>query len=609
MGNIAKIVNHSEPAKMLYQCTWLIEKTVEFQELIIRERAVLLAPEGKVITLIVNGVVKDLKPGKYTGRVVLYVSDYYVARPGGLMKMNDIYCTMAPAVCVENGKLAQDKCIPEAVWGGKVTDTSAEGVYIGACAEEFNGIVIDGSEYEVKNSRIDLEGFGANDYAGVGAAVLALGNSKVAINDSEFNISGVTRCAIHAGGDSVINVNNCDITNIGPKTDWLGAFCWQLPLRGSNRLTQLADNAQVTYNNCRLKTNGWGICSIDGSDEYVKMTIKDSKLTLTGPNSFGYGTFCIGPNDITIDNSVVDVYGYPMLIMGSDGGGHPEIINGSVIKGRGFGAYVVSDDNSIFTVEDSSFDTQRANILVKGSATVINVDNCDMKSEEGVLLRLADADESGMNVAKYFPPIGEKDTPVEGRDLTTASERDDVILNLSNMSVTGDIFNSTTNIRAYKRSELGGMGDFHDTVIGSVNFSGSAGEGEPATKTPGHDPEELRGPKNLGVNLKNARVRGTISAAAQAYREGVTEITNDNCLELSNITQKAATPVNNGVVVTIDGGSSWIVTGTSYLTSLTIEEGAKLEAADGKTLAMTVDGNETAVNPGRYKGVIVISLS
>lgn len=609
MGNIFKVINQSESVKMLYQCSWLIERTVEFKDLTIRERAVILAPEGKSVTLIVNGVVREKKAGRYMGHVVLYVSDSYVTEPSGLMGFNRIACTLAPAVCVENGKLVPGKSVSGAVLGGTVTDAAADGVYISAAAEEFNGIVIDNSEYTVKNAKIDLEGFGADDFAGIGSAVAMYGKSKVEINDSKFTLSGVTRCAVHVGGDSVVRLNNCDIVNISPQSDWTYDFSWQIALRGSNRLCQLSDNGQVEYNNCRLKTNGWGVVSIDGSDEFVRLVLRGSRLELTGPNAHGYGAFCIGPNELIVDNSEIDVYGYPLLIMGMAGKGRVNVSNGSVLKGRRFGAMVVADDNSVFTAKDSTFDTGCANIVVKGSASVIDIDNCEMKSKAGVLLQLMDTDESGMDIAKYHVPVGVSDTYIEGRDLTSASERDDIILNLSNLTAAGDIYNSTTNIRAYRNSERGGMGAFHDTIIGPVGFSGPSGEGAPEMEIPGHNPEELRGPKNLGVNLKNAHVEGVISAAAQSYREGVTEITVDSWYELTNITQTAAAPVNNGVVLTIDTGSSWIVTGASYLSSLTIAEGAKLEAASGKKLAMTVNGKDTPVKPGSYQGKIVISLS
>jgi hypothetical protein len=111
------------------------------------------------------------------------------------------------------------------------------------------------------------------------------------------------------------------------------------------------------------------------------------------------------------------------------------------------------------------------------------------------------------------------------------------------------------------------------------------------------------------MNLKGTKITGVISAASQAYREGLTLILEDNRLELSNVTQAAAPVINNGVVITLDEKSAWTVTGTSYITGLTIADGATVAAPAGKALTMTVDGVETAVAPGTYKGKIVLTVA
>ena len=125
----------------------------------------------------------------------------------------------------------------------------------------------------------------------------------------------------------------------------------------------------------------------------------------------------------------------------------------------------------------------------------------------------------------------------------------------------------------------------------------------------GHD-KDLRGPKNMLIELKNTRVEGIISSAAQSYREGVKVINQANRLELSNITQTAAPTVNNGVIVRMDRFSSWLVTGTSYITALELGENAIVKGAHGKKLVMTVDGVETPVEWGHsYYGKIVLTLA
>lgn len=584
---------------LLFQNTWLVDEDVCYDELTITKTARVIAPEGKFITLTVDGMGRELKPGHYVGEVKLSLSDGYLMQPHGLMNANQISRYFHTAVTVEDGKLSEGKCVPALLNGGSVSDARMEGVYIASTEESFNGVVVAGeSEYTIDRVTMDLEGFADNDFLGVGAAVTAIDKAKVTVNDSKLTLSGVTRCAIHVGGDSEVVLNNCEIENLSPDSDRLGFFSWQVGFLGTNRLTQLTDNARVTYNGCRLKTNGWGVCSIDGSDEGVKMLLKDTSIELSGPRAHGYGAFCIGENEVTFDHVTADVYGYPMMLMGMEGLGRANIVNGSVIRGRRFGALVAGDDNSVFTIADSAFDTGKSSLCVKGSGgTVIDVKNSTFKAGNGVILQMMDTDEAGMTSLEFLVPVGETDTPIEGRDLTTVSEREDITLRLTDMEVEGDFYNSTTNIRAYARGALGTPGEFHDTLIGPVGFFDAPPADMPA-------PPDHRGPKNLGIELHNARVTGVISAAGQAYRDGLTRITEENRLEMSNVRQWAQKPVNNGVCVSLDESSAWVVTGESWLTSLDIAAGARLEAADGKTLTMTVDGVKTPIAPGCYTGVI-----
>ena len=121
--------------------------------------------------------------------------------------------------------------------------------------------------------------------------------------------------------------------------------------------------------------------------------------------------------------------------------------------------------------------------------------------------------------------------------------------------------------------------------------------------------KDLDTPKNLGLTLVDTQITGVISSATQAYRQGLTLIDQSNRREMSNITQTAAPTVNNGVVLSLDATSRWIVTGTSYITALTLAQGALVEAPAGKTLRVTVDGKETELVPGTYTGKIVLTVA
>ena len=595
-----------------------LDGTIRLRELTIAQGAEITAPEGMFVNLCVNGTGKKVEPGVYEGDVILSVAGAYVMPPQGLMaSMNRMEnfgfkdTDYRNTVVIENGKLMKEKCIPAMMTGGEITDKAINGGVIKSCEDSFNGVLVTGnSRYEINGLKVDFEGIGANDFMGVGSAVAVIDNARVDINDCEFRVNGVTRSAIHAGGSSVVHVNNCRVSNQSPDApEWLGSFAWGIGITGTNRLVQACDNTTIYYNNCDLDSNGWAVFSIDGHDECVRIFVKDSRINLSGPRTHGYGIFCIGNRNVTsFDHCRLYVDGYPLLVMGMRGCAKAEIKNGCDVTSTEYGVLAMGDNNTDITISDSRVATGKSSIVVKGSSTNLNVDNCRLTPGNGVILQLMDTDECGMDVDVINLPAGKQDVYEEGRDLCAADSVDDVILNLSNMDIKGDLYNSTTNlhiedicVRGVEMAQL--------PIFGGLYYTA---ERDPEYVRPAPPPEmleqsrKLRGPKNLGLNLRNARLEGVVSSASFEYRPGLTRITERNRLELNNVLQKAAPTINNGVVISIDPDSTWIVTGVSYITSLRIERGAVMKAADGSGLRMTVDGAETAIRPGHYKGKIVI---
>ena len=625
MPYLAKHVNtkESKEVDLLYQCKWIVDETVRFRELTICENAEIRAPEGKMVTMIVNGVVLDMKPGKYIGDVVLYVSDEFETPVGGLMRMNKVVAVLNPAVCVEDGKVIPEKSVSPAVHYGTVTDTETDGAYI-AASGSFNGVVVKDSRYTVKNTQMDLEGFGCNDYIGSDSAVAVYGKSDVTVENCEFNMAGVTRCAVHAGGDSRLLVKNCTIENVSPPSDWLGSFCWQLPFRGTNRLCQTADNAHVTYDNCLLKTNGWGIVSVDGVDEGLIVDFKDCRMEGTGPRAFTYGSFCIGPCTLNFDHTEIRTHGFPIICMCDEDEGFVNVTNGSKIIGRCFGFISIADGGSKVLFKDSEMDTKMANFVFRGSHTDLTLENMKISSANGRFIQMMDNIDTAMDVDVYYIPVGVEDVFDPGHDLFVYDPKEDIRMVIRDTDIVGDAFNSTTSIRAYRNSHHAGMGRFHDTLVGLIDIEKlmaemagaalppeGAPDGMPPIGAPGMEPPPMpdmdanQGPKNLVLKLEKASVTGIISSAKQFYPEGLTTLGPENCHEVNNVTQVAAPTVNNGVLLELDGESKWIVTGTSYITKLTLADGAVIAAADG-AVRMTVDGVETPIAAGEYTGRIVI---
>lgn len=604
--------------EMIVDGVQLVEETTTLSKLTLKEGAKLTAPEGKFVQLTVDRVGRQQAPGTYQGEVVLTVAECYHMPPHGLMLMMGRSEEFRNTAVIENNRVVEAKGVPALVQAGTITGEEARDVVLSSDEEDFNGILVTGdSQYTVSDAHIDLDGHGYNDFMGCGAAITAIDNAHLTIRDSEITMSGVTRCAVHVGGDSVVHVDHCRIENHSPDDpEWMGDFSWGIGVTGTNRLVQLCDNGTVYYTNCNLKTNGWGVFSIDGCDDSANIYVKDCRVELSGPRAHGYGAFCIGDRNIVrFDHSRVHVDGYPLMVRGMIGAARAEIVNGCEITGNRFGVFVLGDKNTPVTIADSSLVTGKSTICVKGSATDFHISNSVLRPGNGVVLQLMDNDEAGMDVDAVMVPVGRRDEYVPGRSLTAFDPAVDVSVELSGMSVEGDFFNSTTNLHRERDCIKGGMntqptfGGMFAPPAGTESILDGPPQGQDHPNPHVDHDAELRGPKNLLVEMKDARVEGVISAAEQAYREGVTRIDQYNRLELSNVTQTAAPTVNNGVLVRLDRFSTWLVTGTSYITSLDLAPNAILKGAGGRKLVMTVDGVETAVAPGHYEGKIVLSLA
>ena len=108
------------------------------------------------------------------------------------------------------------------------------------------------------------------------------------------------------------------------------------------------------------------------------------------------------------------------------------------------------------------------------------------------------------------------------------------------------------------------------------------------------------------LTFDKANITGIITASSAKHAKDT--ITSEDYKLLGEVSNTAIEAVNNGVIVTLTG-STWTVTGTSYLTSLTIGEGSSISAPEGYSVTMTVNGVKKAIGAGSYKGKIVLTVT
>jgi hypothetical protein len=109
------------------------------------------------------------------------------------------------------------------------------------------------------------------------------------------------------------------------------------------------------------------------------------------------------------------------------------------------------------------------------------------------------------------------------------------------------------------------------------------------------------------LNFAASKVTGVATATLSTHY--VDTIDSSNWWELGHVSNVARPAINNGVVISLAGHSTWIVTGTCYLTSLSLDATSTVTGAHGKKVTMTVNGTPTAITPNAsYSGAIVITL-
>jgi hypothetical protein len=589
--------------------SWTVPKTTVLDELTIEKGAKIEAPEGKALTFTVNGVAHMLEPGVYKGRVALAVHDFFDMLPSGLMRYGSQKFPFRVILLVEDGKVVEEKSIPEAL--GKNYLTGGPAIY---CMDDsLNGILVTGDgKYVIDGAKLEFDGFGGNDFIGMGAGLLTFGNAEVEVNDSDIWFTSPERCAAHIGGDSTVRFTNCTVMNLSPldaRHDT--GFAWQIGVRGTNRTIQLTDNGTVYYDNCLLKGSGWGTLSVDGGIS-CRMILKDSHIELSGAHSHGYGAYAIGHSAIEFDHCTADVNGYPIFMM-TELGSLCEVKNGSVLASPEVGALIMRDDRGILRIADSKVVTGIATVAVKGSGgSVIEFERSVLEPENGVVVSLFDNEEGGgMGALNYKIPVGVKDTYTEGRDLTSEGIND-IHVKVTDMAVHGDFYNSTTDLHYYREGDFMEDTKWLPTAEGIDAEANELGEALPDLSESRTLSAEMQGAHNLILTFTRAKVVGAISSASQAYAGGLTVIDQANREQLNHVIQTPAPPVNNGVVAKLDKDSIWTLTQNCWLTALTVEEGAIIKAPEGRKLTVKENGEEIKVKfgnyAGSYKGVIELII-
>lgn len=499
--------------------TWTVSDTTALSgELTIQDGAVVEAPEGYLLTLTVDGVEKAIAAGTYSGDIVLTPTKKIAkALYNGKMTQgaNTDYRT---ALFIDANEVIEESSVTSALVGGDYDMTSASGMTITSDNILFNGMIIDDSEYTVSDVTMTANGPGGNDFTGFGAGIAVTGTSNVVIDNFNFTAEGPLRHGIFVGGEKeednlTVTVKNSFLKtdgSVGDVIEGLGSGMtgvpWVLGLEtyAHVRTQMIAGFADVTYENCTLLSDGWGVLSTDDvsitknyGDYAVKLNVKDSIVDFTGTS--GYGTYAIGDCYNAFDNTVIGgseysgapyAMTYAMVCANEYAGG--EFMNGTHVTAR-YGVMWHKNQTGLTKVDSSTFDTLGANFLIKHCYPVIEVNNSNLNSETGVIVQLMGSDDPGLG-KPYFTELLDPSEVAkdEDHDIYSVNKTDTTIFSTQLKDVVSDAQVSFSDMEI--------NGNFFNSVSGVDD-----------------DDLHIKG-ENLVLDFDNVKINGIISASSAIHR-------------------------------------------------------------------------------------------
>ncbi len=591
------------------------------------------AGRGETLVLVVDGVQKDLLPGKeYEVRESFVIKSVKICRIGGpkaapwigAKEEEKATYYFRQALLLDHGKIVEDGSVREVIRGGTCDETKAEGITLEAGGAHFNGILADnGTKYTIRNSRFYACGDGGDDLAGWGAAIMADNQSEIDINDSWIETEGAIRCAVYVDNTSIVNVENTviytketqdtfeEFANLVP--GMMKRVPFALGMEGTVRSLNVMADGQGRFKNCMVVSTGWGALSTDSGTSYdiCGTYALDVEDTLSGigtmetaqegkeytatkiVNGVKYG-FTVGGSgyvtyaDSGVHNRYKNVEFYApdyIQVMGSGRTGSSYIDSylssqhtAFMTQQTGGGTFdfintTIDTVDALLQIKSGAANTGFSNIILDNSR--VRFSGTSTRTEDGILVELVESDDAG-NPGITTYTIDDHPEKAQG----TRSEVADCNAVFKNGSYRGDIYNSIYN---YKQTL--------NVVVENASLTGRV-----SSTTAVHvDLEGNIVPNGTVLNaFMGSREYDHVNYLAEKGGMG-----NDAKI-IGRFCHTAAPILNNPVNVTLKD-SVWSITGSGYINHLTVDTLDELQASAAVTItvkALTAGGK--AYEDGTY---------
>ncbi len=456
----------------------------------------------------------------------------------------------------------------------------------------------------LSNYYVDMTGTGTNDMGGFGAALYVSDNAVAEFNNFKVITRGPGRGALFTRFGAQATVNNSTFYAVSSSDDSSANGCPPgLFLEGKVRATNAVGASVVNYNDSVVISKGWGALSTDSDDLY---TNADTPTTLNIKNSYiavlssGYGAYSDGAARDTFTDSYIDVPDYGAVETGI---GIVEYDN-CVLNAGMYGVMTHSGNSTGDIVfNDSELHVGEAAVMLRDTANTVVFDNTTIAYDGTSTINTEAALAYGVDMDDVDEQFGTTDGVYADYEHTEFRNPDShCIVKLLHNSDSGSGTESTGAAPTVTIKNSTMEGDILNTA---------AMEGDENTATSGPAGEGVRTARSLEVSLDASSITGAISLGQDTW--AITHFASGEN-ESTDIGYAESTELGSfhddgfGLTLSLANGATWEVTETSYLTELTIDDASSITGADGATVTMTVDGEETEIAAGTYSGDIVITV-
>ncbi|MBQ6960285.1 MAG: hypothetical protein IJP78_04830 [Clostridia bacterium] len=554
------------------------------------------------------------------------------------------------ALYVTADGINEEQSAIDRITSGSYDAQSASGIVISDSESGHNGILVYNTDYAISDAEItmlsDADGSDTCDFSGKGTAIAAFGSdANVTITGSTVHTAGVATMPIFTDDGATVTIRSSVLQSDGgtlnsdylntPTQTLMVAPPWILGIMGNSRCSNMMGRDTTTnVIDSETSAGAWAVLSTDAGDD-MYLNVYNSSLTLNNADESaaaalqadggqisetldnpytvnygsGYGTYVIGRAVETFAGSDINVGTYATIFTGGsatytalEAGQAYELKNHAgettaiyeapeykvtTIHSDTFGFMAHQNSNTITLEKGTVVESGYATFLVKtghSNQTLTAAIDDSAITNGGVLIQVMDNDDAtngGMMSAddplntnggsQNFKPYHSE---AVGFNTDQASADGTVqAFTFTNGEYTGNIYNASGSdgLKGNALKVTFGAGAQYSGAIASTAAIHVTYDGSVLVK------------ENGGYAFDDAD-----AAAAFAGQYQNTSFTINEYWSIGQVANLVNDNGANAVNITLTDDAVWQVTGTSLISSLTLQDQAQVIIPEG--VVLTVDG-------------------